>query len=75
MEGSCEHGDEHHHRHCSVFVSLINTVLLLGAPMLPTRWVKISTYFQSEPFLSVVFILTNLNMLILFVHNPDVRNT
>jgi hypothetical protein len=31
-----------------VFVLLINTVLLLGAPMLPTRWAKISTYLQSE---------------------------
>jgi hypothetical protein len=27
--------------HCVVFVPLINTVLLLGAPVLPTRWVKI----------------------------------
>jgi hypothetical protein len=35
---------------CLVFVPLINTVLL-GAPMLPSRWVKISTYLQSEPFL------------------------
>jgi hypothetical protein len=34
--------------HCLVFVPLINTVLLLGAPMLPTRWVKISTYLQLE---------------------------
>jgi hypothetical protein len=33
-------------------VPLIDTVLLLGAPMLPTRWVKISTYLQSETFLS-----------------------
>jgi hypothetical protein len=36
---------------CSVFVPLINTVLL-GAPVLPTRWVKISTYLQTEQFLS-----------------------
>jgi hypothetical protein len=35
---------------CLMFVPLINTVLLLGAPMLPTRWVKISTYLQSERF-------------------------
>jgi hypothetical protein len=31
--------------HCLVFVPLINTVLL-GAPVLPTRWVKISTHLQ-----------------------------
>jgi hypothetical protein len=37
--------------HCLVFV-LINTVLLLGAPMLPTRWAKISTYLQSEQSLN-----------------------
>jgi hypothetical protein len=30
--------------HCLVFVPLINIVLLLGAPVLPARWVKISTY-------------------------------
>jgi hypothetical protein len=34
--------------------------------MLPTRWVKISTYLQSEPFLSITFILINLNLLILY---------
>jgi hypothetical protein len=32
--------------HCLVFVPLINTVLLLGAPMLPTQWVKMSTHLQ-----------------------------
>jgi hypothetical protein len=57
--------------HCLVFYRLINTVLL-GAPMLPTRWVKISTYLQSEPFLSITYILINLKLLILFVHNPNV---
>jgi hypothetical protein len=35
---------------CLVFVPPINSVLLLGAPMLSTRWVKISTYLQSERF-------------------------
>jgi hypothetical protein len=30
--------------HCLELVPVINSVLLLGAPMLPTRWVKISTY-------------------------------
>jgi hypothetical protein len=40
--------------------------------MLPTRWVKISTYLQSEPFLSVIFILNNLKLLTLFVHIPNV---
>jgi hypothetical protein len=56
---------------CLVFVPLINTVLL-DAPMLPTRWVKISTYLQSETFLSIIFLLINLKLLIIFVHTPDV---
>jgi hypothetical protein len=38
-----------------VFVPLINTVLLPRAPMLPTWWVKISTYLQLERFLSIIF--------------------
>jgi hypothetical protein len=38
-----------------VLVPLINTVLLLGAPMLPTWWVEMSTYLQSEPFLLIIF--------------------
>jgi hypothetical protein len=58
--------------HCLVFVPLINIVLLLGAPVLPTRWVQILTYLQSEPFLSITFILISLKLLIIFVHNPDV---
>jgi hypothetical protein len=37
--------------YCLELVPAINTVLLLGAPLLPTWWVKISTYFQLEPFL------------------------
>jgi hypothetical protein len=41
--------------HCLVFVLLINTVLLLGAPMLPARWEKISTYLQSEQSHSITF--------------------
>jgi hypothetical protein len=36
---------------CLVLVPTINTVFLLGAPLLPMWWVKISTYFQLEPFL------------------------
>jgi hypothetical protein len=40
------------------FVPQINTVLLLGAPMLPTWWVKSSTYLQSEWFLSYFIICT-----------------
>jgi hypothetical protein len=42
--------------------------------MLPLRWVKISTYtyLQSESFLSITFILINLKLLILFVHDPNV---
>jgi hypothetical protein len=52
-----------------LFVPLTNTVLLLGAPMLPAWWVKISTYLQSERFLSI------LKLLIIFyalVHNTIV---
>ncbi|PNF30002.1 hypothetical protein B7P43_G06208 [Cryptotermes secundus] len=52
--------------HCLVFVPLINTALLLGAPMLPTRWVKILTYLQSEQFLSMTL---NLKLLIIFVND------
>jgi hypothetical protein len=58
--------------HCLMFVPLINIVLLLGAPMLPTRWVKLSTHLQSGPFLSITFILINLKLLIIFVHTPNV---
>jgi hypothetical protein len=49
---------------CLVFAPLINTVLL-GAPMMPT-------YFQSETFLSITFILINLKLLTIFVHTPNV---
>jgi hypothetical protein len=56
----------------SIITIIIITVLLLGAPMLPTRWVKISTYLQSETFLSITFILINLKLLIMFVHTPNV---
>jgi hypothetical protein len=58
--------------HCLVFVPLINTVLLLGAPMQPTWWVKFSIYFQSKRFLSITFILIYLKLLIIFVHNSNV---
>jgi hypothetical protein len=58
--------------HSLVFVPLINTAILFGAPMLPTQWVKISIYFQSEPFPSITFILINLKLLIMFVHTPNV---
>jgi hypothetical protein len=47
------------------FVPQVNTVLLLGAPMLPTRWLKILTYLQLERFL--FFIFYNLTLLILFL--------
>jgi hypothetical protein len=57
---------------CLVFVYLINTVLLLSAPVLPTWWVKISTYLRSETFLSITFILIYLKLLIMFVHTPYV---
>jgi hypothetical protein len=51
--------------HYLLFVPVINTVLLLGAPMLPTRLVKISTYLQPGPFFSITFILINLKLLII----------
>jgi hypothetical protein len=51
---------------CLEFVPLINTVLLLGAPVLPTRWVKILTYLQSEQFLSIIFCNLLLKFLIIF---------
>jgi hypothetical protein len=38
------------------FVPLTNTVLLLGAPVQPTWWVKILTYLQSERFLFIIYI-------------------
>jgi hypothetical protein len=56
---------------CLVFAPLINTVLL-GAPMLSTRWIKTSTYLQSEPFLSITFIFINVKLLTIFAHNPNV---
>jgi hypothetical protein len=40
---------------CLALVPQINTVLLLDAPMLPTWWVKISTYLQLERFLFTIF--------------------
>jgi hypothetical protein len=47
---------------CSALVPLTNTVLLLGAPMLPMwRWVKIATYLNLEPFLLIGFMLVIVN--------------
>jgi hypothetical protein len=43
--------------HCCALVPLINTVLLLGAPMLPTWWVNISRYLHLEPFLLIAYML------------------
>jgi hypothetical protein len=40
--------------------------------MLQTQWVKISTYLQSETFLSVTFLLINIKFLIMFCHNRNV---
>jgi hypothetical protein len=40
---------------CLALVPQIYTVLLLSAPMLPTWWVKIVTYLQSELFLLIIF--------------------
>jgi hypothetical protein len=50
-----------------VLVLRINIVLLLGAPMLPTRWIKISTYLRFEPFLSVIFILKIVTRIVLLL--------
>jgi hypothetical protein len=47
------------------FVPQINTVLVLGAPMQPTWWVKILTYLQAERFLFIIFY--NLNLLLLLL--------
>jgi hypothetical protein len=58
--------------YCLVFVPLTITVLLLRAHMLQTRWVNISTYLQLEPFLLITFILIDLKLLILFVHNRNI---
>jgi hypothetical protein len=55
-----------------LFVPLINTVLLLGAPMLPTWWVKISTYLQSERYLHSYFIIIYLKLLIIFGQNSNI---
>jgi hypothetical protein len=58
------------------FVPLTHTVLLLGAPMLPTWWVKILTYLQSERFLSIIVYNLVLKIVILFkafIHNPYVH--
>jgi hypothetical protein len=43
----------------------------LGAPVLPTRWVKISIYLQLKLFISIIIILIKLKFLILFFHNPN----
>jgi hypothetical protein len=59
-----------------VSVPQINTILLLGAPMLPTWWVKISTCLQSERFLSIIFYNLEIKLLIIFkalVLNPYVH--
>lgn len=41
---------------CLVFVPPINTLLPLGASVLPTwRWVQISTHLQSKRFLLIIF--------------------
>jgi hypothetical protein len=45
---------------------LTNAVLLLGAPMQPAGWVRISTYLQSERFLSIIFHNLVLKLLIMF---------
>jgi hypothetical protein len=58
------------------FVPQINTLPLLGAPMLPTWWVKILTYLQSKRFLFITFYNLVLKLLIIFkalVLNPYVH--
>jgi hypothetical protein len=58
------------------FVPLTNTILLLGAPMLPKWWVKILTYLQSERVLFIIFHNFVLKLLIIFkalVLNPYIH--
>jgi hypothetical protein len=50
---------------CSASVPLTNTVLLLGVPMLPTWWVKISTYLHLEPFHLIAYMLLVLDRILL----------
>jgi hypothetical protein len=49
---------------CSALVPLTNTVLLLGAPMLPTWRVMISTYLHLEPFLLITYMLLVLDRML-----------
>jgi hypothetical protein len=58
------------------FVPQINTVLLLGAPILPTWWVNILTYLQSKRFPFIIFynlVLKFLMMVKALVLNPYVH--
>jgi hypothetical protein len=50
---------------CLVVATLINTVLLLAAPLLPAWWVKVSIYLQLKRLLPVTFY----NLLPKFVNN------
>jgi hypothetical protein len=53
--------------HCPALVPLTNTVVLLGPPMLPTWWVKISTYLHLEPFLLIAYMHLVLDRLLLLL--------
>jgi hypothetical protein len=56
---------------CSALVPLTNTVLLLCAPMLPTWWVKISTYLHLEPVLLIASMLLILNRIYYYYYYYD----
>jgi hypothetical protein len=58
---------------CSALVPLTNTVLLLGAPMLPTWWgVKISTYLHLELFLLIPFMLVIVDRIYYYCYNAKI---
>jgi hypothetical protein len=59
---------------CLAFVSQTNTILRLGAPMLPTWLVKISTYLQSVRFLFFILVFCNLALELLIIVNALVLN-
>jgi hypothetical protein len=50
-----------------MLVPLINTVLLLGGPILPIWCVKISTYLHLEPFLLITYMLLILDRIIIII--------
>jgi hypothetical protein len=51
----------------------INQFLKYAITVIVIIIIVISTYLQLEPFLLITFILINLKLLIIFVHNPNVQ--